>query len=365
MRMHIKISVILPLLLILGYTVYAQELKDPITLKSLECETLMVETSSITEADYSIKEHLQDHIALISDEWLGRITATATPVSKASEGDSSESSNDIYKITYLVPKSFLADTMKILWELNIPEFRSYLYQLYQEDTIFLDIWNNVVGTASDKTYTGNFNAYRIRNWPSWKDPDKPEKPVVPPGPKNPLGLFVVHFDKNSLRYFHGTNKEYLLHSKMRNLSHGCIRNENDNIQKMKEFIIKRVIKSDDLHYWLSSTRSMTYDLKPQDQFPVRIIYRTFTVFRDDYGPYIELYKDIYGYKRASSYGQNNDPSLIILTTKENILREYKIKIRDNKIPEDRLEKIIDYVINNATEYERYYFSDLDERLRED
>ncbi len=363
MKRYIKLTVII---LIFSFNVlYSQEIKDLITLKPLECETLMVETSSITEADFSIKEHLQDHFPIISDEWLGKITSTATPVSKASEGDTLESSNEIYKITYLVPKSFLIDTMKILWELNIPEFRSYIYQLHNEDTIFIDMWNNVVGKASDKTYTGNFSAYRIRNWPSWKDPDKPEKPVVPPGPNNPLGLFVVHFDKNSLRYFHGTNKEYLLQSKMRNLSHGCIRNENDNIQKMKEFIIKRVIKSDDLNYWLTSKKSMTYDLKPQDQFPVRIIYRTFTVFRDDYGPYIELYKDIYGYNKTSYYGKSNEESLIILTNKENILKEYKIKIRDNKIPEERLEKIVDYVIRNATEYERYYFRDLDEKLRED
>lgn len=365
MKIYTKIVLFILISFLLFRFAISQEIKDPITLKPLECDTLMVETSSITEADYSLKEHLQDHFALISDEWLGKITATATPVTKASEGDTTENKDEIYKITYLVPKSFLLDTMKILWELNIPEFRSYLYQLHKEDTIFIDVWNNVVGTASNKTYTGNFSAYRIRNWPSWKDPDKPEKPVVPPGPKNPLGLFVVHFDKNSLRYFHGTNKEHLLQSKMRNLSHGCIRNENDNIQKMKEFIIKRVIKSDDLYYWLSSTKSMTYDLKLEDQFPVRIIYRTFTVFRDEYGPYIELYKDIYGYSKTSNYGKANDPSLITLTTKENILREYKIKIRDNKIPEERLEKIVDYIIRNGREYERYYFSDLDELLKND
>jgi len=131
--------------------------------------------------------------------------------------------------------------------------------------------------------------------------EKESLPATPPGPKNPLGLFVVHYDENSLRYFHGTNKNHLLYTKMRNLSHGCVRNDNDNIQKMKEFIIKRVIKSEDLSGWMDSKRSMTFEFADIDRFPVRIIYKTFMVNKDESGPYIELYQDIYNYKKFPEY----------------------------------------------------------------
>ena len=197
--------------------------------------------------------------------------------------------------------------MKILWELNIPEFRSHLFQIDGKDTIYIDTWNNVIGTAKDKTYTGYFEGYRVRNYPSWKDPEKgkEDKPATPPGPNNPLGLFVVHYDENSLRYFHGTNKNNLIYSKMRSLSHGCVRNDNDNIAKMKEFLIKRVIKSKDLSGWIDSKRSMTYDFDKVDRFPVRIIYKTYMIDRDDNGLFVELYKDIYNYSNSHNIDKQN------------------------------------------------------------
>ena len=130
-----------------------------------------------------------------------------------------------------MPKNYLEDTAKIFWKLNIPEFQSRIYQLYKDKQIYIDTWPNVVGTIKDKTYTGNFQAYKVRNWPFYKDPDpaKASLPPTKPGPGNPLGLFVVHYDENSLRYFHGTNNPKVLNNQLRNLSHGCIRNDNDNI----------------------------------------------------------------------------------------------------------------------------------------
>lgn len=354
-----KISIVIAVVFFItaGF-VYGQEISDPITLKKLECDSVIIEATSVIDADDAISDYMRDRFAILSDEWLGMITATGR-VNMLPPQDSLSVSVDIGNVTYRVPKSFLVDTAKILWELNIPEFRSYLYQLHNQDTIFIDLWNNVVGTAKDKTYEGHFEGYRIRNWPSWKDPDKPQSQPTPPGPKNPLGLFVVHYDRNSLRYFHGTNKNHLIYSKMRNLSHGCVRNDNDNIMKMKEFIIKRVVKADDLEYWLKSKKSMSYDLKESDIFPVRVVYKTFSVFRDGNGPYIELYKDIYGYSRSAGFGKSNKSDLIFLTNTENILAEYRKNVRDNIIPEEKLTKIIEYVINNGDEYERYYIKDIE------
>jgi len=338
--------------------IFSQDLKNPITLKKLDCDSVTIEASSVVDADDAITDYMRDKFAILSDEWLGNITSTGK-VNMLPPPDSLTLSVDIGSVTYKIPKSFLVDTAKILWELNIPEFKSYLYQLHNQDTIFIDIWNNVVGTAKDKTYEGYFEAYRIRNWPSWKDPEKPESTPTPPGPKNPLGLFVVHYDRASLRYFHGTNKNNLIYSRMRNLSHGCVRNDNENIQKMKEFIIKRIIKADNLEYWLNSKKSMIYDLKESDIFPVRVLYKTFSVFRDGNGPYIELYKDIYGYGKSSQYSQANQKELIILSSTENILTEYKKNIRDNNISDEKLRKIIEYVTNNGDLYERYYVKDIE------
>lgn len=321
-------------------------------------DTVQVEAESISNADESIKDFIRDEFPIISDEILEDIVSKRM-IERVDKTENYEQGY-YFKVDYPIPVNFLADTAKILWELNIPEFRSHLFQLYGKDTIYIDTWNNVLGTAKDKTFTGYFSAYRIRNWPSWKDPepDKKHLPAVPPGPNNPLGLFVVHYDENSLRYFHGTNKNYLIYSKMRNLSHGCVRNDNDNIAKMKEFIIKKVVKSEDLSFWMDSKRSMTFDFAESDRFPVRIIYKTFSVGKDKNGSYIELYKDIYNYQNPRNINTTwNDESLITLTSEDNIINEYRYKIGKN-LSDEKLRSIVDYVIRKGDYYEKYYIEDL-------
>jgi hypothetical protein len=322
-------------------------------------KTITIEGGTLNEADASIEELIVEKYPIISGKLIENIKASRTVqklVSDTTGGYQTTAVNADYKVPY----NFLLDTVKLLWELNIPEFRSHLYQIYNNDTIYIDTWNNVVGMGKDnKTYTGRFEAYRVRNWPSWKDPEKGKEqlPATPPGPKNPLGLFVVHYDENSLRYFHGTNKNYLLSQLPRNLSHGCVRNDNSNIAKMKEFIIKRVIKSADLSGWLDSKRSMTFEFASIDRFPVRIIYKTFNVDKDDSGIFIELYKDIYYYKSRGSIDTKwNDPSLITLTTEDNIVSEYKYKFGNN-IPEETLRKIVKDIIDKGGEYEKNYIKD--------
>jgi len=347
--------------LVLLISVLITKVNAQIDTNKFEYQTVTIEGNSIKDADESMRDYVTDKFPIISKKLVDFIIETRS-VQKIQYSDSTETSKIVaYNVNYRVPHNFLLDTAKILWELNIPEFRSHLYQLYKKDTIYIDTWPNVVGKITDKTFTGHFEAYRVRNWPSWKDPEKGKEslPPVPPGPKNPLGLFVVHYDENSLRYFHGTNKNYLLYTTMRNLSHGCVRNDNANIQKMKEFIIKRVIKSEDLSNWMDSKRTMSFDFADIDKFPVRIIYRTFTVNKDDGGAYLELYKDIYNYKNQGNIDTKwNEADLITLSTEENIIAEYKKNI-SSKVDEEKLRKTVRYILNKGDYYEKYYFKDID------
>lgn len=328
---------------------------------SIHSERLFFETAETASADQIIREHLLEQFPIISDVDINEIILSKEISNITASGDSLSSASEMqYKVSFMVPENFLQDTVKILWELNIPAFESKLYQLYNGKQLYLDTWPNVVGKISTKTYTGNFEAYKIRNWPFYKDPepDKAALPPTPPGPGNPLGLFVVHYDENSLRYFHGTNKNGLLSSKMRNLSHGCVRNDNDNIEKMKEFIIKRVVKSKDLSGWLGSRKTLIYEFEEIDKFPVRIIYKTFDMEKDQTGNYIVLYKDIYNYSNPDNISDKfDDATLVTLTGKENLIAEYRKKF-GNDIPDDALNLMMEYLINNGENYERYYVEDL-------
>ncbi len=331
-------------------------------------EKLFFETNEIESSDQIIRQHLTDNFPIISEDEINKIILSKTIIRNNNQkGDSnvlSPASENIYKVKFEVPANYLVDTAKILWELNIPGFQSKLYQLYNGRQIYIDTWPNVVGKPSTKTYAGNYQAYRIRNWPFYKDPepDKKDLPPTPPGPGNPLGLFVVHYDENSLRYFHGTNKNGLLKSKMRNLSHGCVRNDNDNIQKMKEFIIKKVVKSKDLSSWLNSRKTLIYNFEEADKFPVRITYKTYDMDSDNSGNYIILYKDIYNYSNTNNIDPKwNDPALITLTNKENLIADYRVRFGKD-ISDDALNIIVEYLINDGAPYEKYYVDDLKKKF---
>lgn len=329
---------------------------DPI----IEKEKLFFETSDINSSEQVIRDHLNELFPIISESEINSIILTmSVKEMPAAIIDSAAIPEQVYKISFEVPKNYLVDTAKILWELNIPEFQSRLYQLYNGKQLYIDTWPNVVGTISDKTYTGNFQAYKIRNWPFYKDPDpsKASLPPTKPGPGNPLGLFVVHYDENSLRYFHGTNRPSVLNNKLRNLSHGCVRNDNDNIEKMKEFIIKKVVKSKDLANWLGSRKTVIYEFEEIDKFPVRILYKTYEVNKDDNGKYIQLFKDVYNYSSGKINTKFNDTSLITLTNAKNIFSDYR-KSFGNDVQDDALKMMIEYVINSGEEYVKYYIDDL-------
>ncbi len=321
-------------------------------------ERFVFEAGSIPDAESRIEEFLRDRFPIISDFTVADIIGKKK-ISQLNPNDSNARPDMMYSVSFGVPANLLVDTAKILWQLNLPKFESQIFQIYGQDTIYIDTWPNVVGKPTDKTYTGNFSAFRIRNWPTWKDPDPAKKDLeaTPPGPNNPLGLFVVHYDERSLRYFHGTNKPGVLKKTLRYESHGCVRNDNSNIEKMKEFILKRVIKSKDLTYLVKSKKSMQFEFAEEDKFPVRILYKTFEVSKDENGFYVELFKDIYNYEKKGADPNWNDLSLITLSTKENIINEYQKKIGVN-IPKEKLEFIVDWLLKNGEEYQRYYFDDL-------
>lgn len=334
---------------------------------AIENHKLYFETANPELSDEFIREHLTELFPIISEKDIYRIIETKKVVSTGqttTDTLNTSAASDVYKVSFEVPENFLVDSAKILWVLNIPEFQSRIYQLYEGKEIYIDTWPNVVGTIKDKTYTGNFQAYKIRNWPFYKDPDplKASLPPVKPGPGNPLGLFVVHYDENSLRYFHGTNNPKVLNNQLRNLSHGCIRNDNDNIAKMKEFIIRKVVRSKDLSDWSGSKRTMIYEFEERDKFPVQIIYKTYEVDIDLTGKYIMLFKDVYKYENSGNINSElNDEGLIFLTNKENIYAEYRKKF-GSEISDDALNMMIEYVINNGEEYQKYYIDDLKEKF---
>jgi hypothetical protein len=309
----------------------------------------------LEDLDGKVEEYLLDLYPIISEKDIAKIQATRD-VTKKLIVDTLGIME--FYLNIFVPKHFLAERPEILWELNIPEFQSRIFQIYNNDTFLIDVWPNVVGKPSTKTYTGYYQAFRLRNWPFWKDPDSPDSVrPTPPGPNNPLGLFVVHYDENSLRYFHGTNKNYLLKNEYRALSHGCVRNDNANIKKMKEFIIKKIIKADDLSFWLDSKKSMIYEIKEEDRFPVRIIYKLFEVDEDDHGIYVIFFKDIYGYARGSKWSRYDKPELMTFISTDNIINEFKKEFSTYYLPYDKIIPIIETLVSSHKDYEKYYISD--------
>ncbi len=314
----------------------------------------------VENTDAQIEEHLKDIFPIISDNEIVAIQGSKE-ISKKLVNDTLGLVE--FSLNFNVPAHYLDPAPTMLWELNIPEFTSRIYQIYNNDTILIDVWPNVVGAPGTKTYTGFYNIFRLRNWPSWKDPDSdPLEPATPPGPGNPLGLFAAHYDENSLRYFHGTNKNYLLKNEYRALSHGCVRNDNANIDKMKKFIVKKMVTSQDISWWANSKKSMMYNFTEEEKmkFPVRITYRTYQIASDSYGDYIIFFKDVYGYARGNRWSKFDREELMVFSTVDNIKADYKAIHKPNQfqLSDEKLIPIIENLVSNHTDYEKYYFDDL-------
>ncbi|MBE2227508.1 MAG: L,D-transpeptidase [Ignavibacteria bacterium] len=331
---------------------------SPTNLKGYKKVTLPFENAETIDAQ--IEDYLFDLWPIMNDDEIQAIIGSKD-ISKKLVNDTL--GHVEFSLTINVPEHYLDPTPTMLWELNIPEFTSRIYQIYNNDTILITVWPNVVGAPSTKTYTGYYNIFRLRNWPTWKDPESdPLEPATPPGPGNPLGLFAAHYDENSLRYFHGTNKNGLLKNEYRALSHGCVRNDNGNIDKMKKFIVKRMVTSQDISFWANSKKSMMYNFTEEEKqkFPVRIKYKTFEIGNDSYGDYIVFFKDVYGYARGNRWSKFDREELMTFSTVENIVAEYKAEHKPNQfqLSDDKLIPIVESLISDHKDYQKYYFDDL-------
>lgn len=327
---------------------------------NIEYEKVTLTISDVNNIDGQIEDYVRGQFPIINDNEI-QVILGSKEISKKLVNDTL-GNVDVY-LSFNVSKHYLDPRPVMLWELNLPEFASRIYQIYNGDTILIDVWPNVIGKPGTKTYTGYYNIFRLRNWPSWKDPESdPLEPATPPGPGNPLGLFAAHYDESSLRYFHGTNKNYLLKSEYRALSHGCVRNDNGNIDKMKKFIVTKMVSSQDLSWWANSKKSMMYDLTGEEKqhFPVRIIYKTFDISSDSYGDYIIFFKDVYGYSKGARWSKFDEEELMTFSTVENIKAEYKAEHKPNQfqLSDEKLIPIIESLISNHKDYEKYYFMDL-------
>ena len=99
-------------------------------------KTITIEGGTLNEADASIEELIVEKYPIISGKLIEKIKASRTVqklVTDTTEGFQTTAINADYKVPY----NFLLDTVKLLWELNIPEFRSHLYQIYNNDTIYI------------------------------------------------------------------------------------------------------------------------------------------------------------------------------------------------------------------------------------
>ena len=147
---------------------FAEEnfVKDSVNISgNINSEKMYFETTDISNTDEMIIYLMKDKFPIISDTDLNKIISTKslTSINNPDTANGFES-EEKFKVSFNVPENFLVDSTKIFWELNIPEFQSKIYQLYNGQKIYIDTWPNVVGTINDKTYTGNFEAYRVRNY---------------------------------------------------------------------------------------------------------------------------------------------------------------------------------------------------------
>lgn len=323
-------------------------------------EKVVLPIEDVENSDAQIEDYLLDLFPIINENEIEAI--------KGSKEISKKLVNDTlghveFSLSIKVPAHYLDPKPKMLWELNVPEFTSRIYQIYNKDTILITVWPNVVGAPATKTYTGYYNIFRLRNWPTWKDPESdPLEPATPPGPGNPLGLFAAHYDENSLRYFHGTNKNHLLKNEYRALSHGCVRNDNANIDKMKRFIVKKMVTSQDISWWVKSKKSMIYNFTQEEKenFPVKIKYKTFEIGNDSYGDYIIFFKDVYNYAKTGRWSKFDRDELMIFSTVENIVAEYKAEHKPNQfqLSDEKLIPIVESLLEDHKFFEKYYFDDL-------
>lgn len=121
--------------------------------------------------------------------------------------------------------------MQLESSLNIPAYQWRIWHVVGDKKYLIADWPVVVGKTSTRTRVADLPMDMLEHYPPWTDPET--KKHVPPGPGNPLGLWKLKSTHTKrLWYYHGTNNPRVLKNVYRAYSHGCIRNDNDNIRKL-------------------------------------------------------------------------------------------------------------------------------------
>jgi len=130
----------------------------------------------------------------------------------------------------------LYPTLDLASELNIPAFLWRIYLLTENGRHLLAEFPVVVGKPSTRTPVAELPFDQVHHYPPWTDPETGK--YVDPGPRNPLGIWKVKSSHTKrLWYYHGTNMPRLLNNRYRAYSHGCIRNDNDNIRRLSWLLL--------------------------------------------------------------------------------------------------------------------------------
>ena len=121
--------------------------------------------------------------------------------------------------------------MKLRAEMNIPAYRWRIWHVTPTGEHLMVDWPVVVGKITTPSKVADLPMDVLEHYPHWTDPQTGK--YVAPGPANPLGLWKLKSSINKrLWYYHGTNQPKYLTRPYRAISHGCIRNDNDNIRRL-------------------------------------------------------------------------------------------------------------------------------------
>ena len=147
----------------------------------------------------------------------------------------------------VLPKLYvLPGAPKVGIVLNIPEMRLYYFPLQDEDRVSEVITHPVgVGRQGWATPYINTRIIQKKTRPSWYPPESIRKehaeqgdPLpkrVPPGPKNPLGNYMMRLGMPEY-IIHGTNKPFGIGMRV---SHGCIRLYPEDIKSLYQQVSLR------------------------------------------------------------------------------------------------------------------------------
>ena len=232
--------------------------------------------------------------------------------------------------------------MKLASELNIPAYRWRLFHVVDGRRYMIADWPVVVGKNSTRTRVAQLPMDQVEHYPPWTDPETREH--VRPGPGNPLGLWKLRSTHTRrLWYYHGTNRPRLLKRTYRAFSHGCIRNDNDNIRRLGWLLLSHNAGLE-MEPGLVAGRT---DIFPQRKYRVVPLvepvmaenrYDTIEVARKD--PMVESVVTFY----PNVYGIGAQGNLYRLTTQEHLMAELKaIGVPSGRIDPKSLHRTIQSV----------------------